>query len=293
MEEKIEFYDALEGKVLLADKLLDGGASVQVIDISPRIIPKGYTSEYIMARGARCSFGQDLRGPDDTKRLVTYLWKNWHTSPTELAQITFRLVVPKFVAIHFIRHRTAHINELSQRYAEMKGENFYNPLECEFGVREGCKVNKQSSALISDPEKKKNIETLLEKANQLQKETHCIYHQLIEAGLCKEVARSYLPMSEYTTLYYQMDLNNLAKMLYLRCDAATQMETQKISLKMMELAEQFFPISIGILKERMEGVHLLSSEVEVLKGEKSIDSVASISEKKALKEKAEILGIKL
>jgi thymidylate synthase ThyX len=90
-----------------------------------------------------------------------------------------------------------------------------------------------------------------------------------------------------------MDLNNLAKMLYLRCDPATQMETQQIAIKMMELAEQFFPISIGILKERMGGFHLLSSEIEVLKGEKSIDSITSISEKKALREKAEVLGIKL
>lgn len=293
MEEKVEFYDALEGRNLLVDNLLDGGASVQVIDISPRMVPKGYTAEYIMARGARCSFGQDLRGPEDTKRLVTYLWKNWHSSPTELAQITFRLVVPKFVAIHFIRHRTSSVNELSQRYAEMKGENFYNPLNYEYGIREGCKVNKQSSALISDPEKKKNIQELLEKANFLQHETHGVYHQLIEAGLCKEVARAYLPMSEYTTLYYQMDLNNLAKMLYLRCDPATQMETQIIALKMMELTEQFFPISIGILRERMEGVYLLSSEIEVLKGEKSIEDIKSISEKKALKEKAEVLGIKL
>ena len=45
MEEKVEFYDALEGRTLLVDKLLDGGASVQVIDISPRFVPKGYTAE--------------------------------------------------------------------------------------------------------------------------------------------------------------------------------------------------------------------------------------------------------
>ena len=62
---------------------------------------------------------------------------------------------------------------------------------------------------------------------------------------------------------------------------------------MMDLVEPIFPISIGILKERMNGFGLLPSEIEVLKGEKSIDSITSISEKKALKEKAEALGIKL
>lgn len=50
---------------------------------------------------------------------------------------------------------------------------------------------------------------------------------------------------------------------------------------------------MGILQERMNGMYLLGQEIEVLKGEKSIDSITSVSEKKALKEKAEILGIKL
>ena len=62
---------------------------------------------------------------------------------------------------------------------------------------------------------------------------------------------------------------------------------------MMDLVEPIFPISIGVLKERMNGFGLLPSEVEVLKGEKSIDSLVSISEKKSLKEKAKILGIEL
>ena len=61
----------------------------------------------------------------------------------------------------------------------------------------------------------------------------------------------------------------------------------------MQLVEPIFPISMGVLKERMNGMGLLKSEIEVLKGEKSIEDIKSISEKKALKEKAEILGIKL
>ena len=91
----------------------------------------------------------------------------------------------------------------------------------------------------------------------------------------------------------QFDLNNLMKMLTLRCDNHTQHETVVFAQAMMDLVEPIFPVSIGVLKERMNGFGLLPYEVEVLKGEKNIDSVVSLSEKKSLKEKAKILGIEL
>lgn len=64
-------------------------------------------------------------------------------------------------------------------------------------------------------------------------------------------------------------------------------------MKMFELVKPIFPVTMQVLEERMGGFNLLSSEIEVLKGEKSINELVSISEKKALKEKAEVLGIKL
>jgi thymidylate synthase ThyX len=82
-------------------------------------------------------------------------------------------------------------------------------------------------------------------------------------------------------------------MLTLRAESHTQHETQVFAQAMMDLVEPIFPISIGVLKERMNGMGLISSEIEVLKGEKTINDLVSISEKKALKEKAEVLGIKL
>jgi hypothetical protein len=62
---------------------------------------------------------------------------------------------------------------------------------------------------------------------------------------------------------------------------------------METLAKQFFPITLDILQDRRLGFGLLQSEISVLKGEKPIESITSISEKKALREKAESLGIKL
>ncbi len=294
MSENIKLYDCLEGRKTLMDGLLDGKGSVELVDVSPRLCPEGYGPEYMMCRGARVSFGLGLKDPITDAKLIRYLLVNWHSSPTELSNVTFRVVCPKFVAIHFLRHRTGHFNEFSQRYADVpEEENFYNPLEWEHGIRKGMKLNKQSSETISDENSKKEIEETMAKANELTSEIRKLYHKMISQGLAKEIARSYLPMSEYTTLYIQMDLNNLSKMLYLRADSHTQKETVEYAQAMMDLVEPLFPICIGFLKERMNGFNLLESEISVLKGEKPLDSIVSVSEKKALREKAETLGIKL
>jgi thymidylate synthase (FAD) len=292
--ETVKMYDILEGKNLLIDGLLDGKGSVQLVDVSPRIVPEGYTSEYRAVQSARVSFALGLKDPMTDSKLLRYLIMNYHTSPLEMVNATFRVVCPLAVCVHFLRHRTGHFNQFSMRYAEVpEEENFYDPLKYEHGIREGSKLNKQSSVDIKDEKKIEELKETLEKANILTREIRSVYHKLVDQGLGKEIARFYLPNSEYTTIYMQFDLNNLMKMLSLRADSHTQHETQVYAQAMMDLVEPIFPISIGVLKERMNGFGLLPSEVEVLKGEKSIDSIKSISEKKALLEKAVALGIEL
>ena len=57
-------YDAFETlKIKEITGLLDGKASVQVVEISPRIVPVGYTPEYLVVRGARVSYGHGLKRP--------------------------------------------------------------------------------------------------------------------------------------------------------------------------------------------------------------------------------------
>ena len=289
-----KLIDILEGKKTLIDGLLDGKGCVQLIDVSPRLVPEGYTSEFAIARAARTSFGLGLKDPLTDSKLIRYLILNYHTSPLEMCNATFRVTCPLAVCVHFLRHRTGHFNQFSMRYAEVpEEENFYDPLQYEHGIREGSKLNKQSSIDIMDDSKKLELTETLTKANELIKEIRSTYHTLVKQGLGKEIARFYLPNSEYTTIYMQFDLNNLMKMLTLRAESHTQHETQVFAQAMMDLVEPIFPISIGVLKERMSGMGLISSEIEVLKGEKTINDLVSISEKKALKEKAEVLGIKL
>ena len=289
-----KMYDVMAGKNLIIDNLLDGKGFVKVIDVGPRLAPEGYSAEYRVVQGARCSFGMGLKTAKEDRSLISYLFKNYHTSPFELANITLMIRCPKFVNVHILRHRTGKFNEFSQRYAEVPEEdNYYNPGEYENGIRKGAKLNKQSSENIEDDSLKSEISETLSEANAHLNELHNLYHKMIKQGLAKEIARSYLPMSEYTTMYVQFDLNNLTKFLTLRNSGYTQHETQIYANAIETLAKQFFPITLDILAERRLGFSLLESEISVLKGEKPIESITSVSEKKALREKAESLGIKL
>lgn len=287
-----EMYDVLENKKRLIVGLLDGKGSVELVDVSPRLAPKGYTSEYAMVQAARTSFGLGLKDPITDAKLLRYLLVNYHTSPIEMCNATFRIVAPKDILTHFLRHRTGHFNVQSLRYMEITEENnFYNPLLNEKGIREGTKLNKQSSVVINNEEQIQKIKEKMQRCNELTSEIHTLYTDMIQLGLAKEIARFWLPCSEYVTCYMQFDVNNLMKMLTLRVDAHTQMETTEYAKAMLELITPIFPVCVEVLTERMSGMNLLKSEIEVIRGEKDIKELVSVSEKAALREKIATLNI--
>jgi thymidylate synthase (FAD) len=292
MKLNLKMYDVLEGKKRIVVGLLDGKGSVELVDVSPRLAPEGYTSEYAMVQAARTSFGLGLKDPVSDAKLLRYLLVNHHTSPIEMANATFRVVAPKDVITHFLRHRTGKFNVFSLRYASIDEENnFYNPLLNENGIRKGLKLNKQSSEIISDEEQISKIKEKMQKANELSIEIHKIYKDMIDLGLANEIARFWLPCSEYVTMYCQFDINNLMKMLTLRVDSHTQMETTEYAKAMLELITPLFPTCVEVLKERMEGMSLMKSELDVVKGETEMDSIKSVSEKASLKEKMKRLNL--
>lgn len=294
-------YDAFEKlQVKEVTGLLDGKASVQLIDISPRIVPVGYTPEYIAVRAARVSFGYGLKTPDADTLLLNYLLRNNHTSPLEMPNVTFRLTIPKAIAIHFLRHRTGKFNEFSQRYSEVGEEgsdSWYQPLKWQDGIRLQHSSNKQGSNLtdgsLNDVLRRANIMDLYSKAEEHIAALHTLYHNMIDEGLAKEIARFILPMSEYTILYLQMDLSNLSKLLYLRADFKhAQFETATIAAAMMKLIKPLFPTIISHLEGKMDGFSLSKEEINIIQNGKIPSSITG-SYKRELIEKASRLGITL
>src|SRR5579883_1558077 len=87
--------------------------------------------------------------------LVKYLYRNHHTSPFEMVKFTFHIRCPIFVRTHLIRHRTANVNEFSQRYSEIKDGEYYSPQE--MGIRLQSKTNKQGSAPSDNEDIKRQL----------------------------------------------------------------------------------------------------------------------------------------
>lgn len=225
-------------KIKETPNLLDGKGFVKLIDFSPRICPDGYTPEFRIIEAARTTFDGKLKNIEQDNKLLKYLIKNNHTSPLEMVNITFLLKLPKACAIHFLRHRTGKFNEFSQRYSSVDENDFYCPSKCIDSFRIQSKNNKQSSYRV---ERDDTVVTIMENIEKKIYEIEEMYKQLIEMNFAKEVARFYLPMSQYTKLLMCFDLNNFMKMIKLRTSGDTQYETKIYAESMLKIAKQVFP----------------------------------------------------
>lgn len=232
--------------------LLDGKASVSLIDFYPRFVSLDSVHrvpEHHVAHCARMSFALSAnaalnRSVEQDNRLVKYLAKHRHTSPFEMCGVTYKITVPNFVGKHFLRHRTFKFNEVSQRYTIVPTE-VYNPAE--FEIRSQDPNKKQCSRTMEDTHKKNNLKSLIRDNNKRIKDVFETYEKMLDLGMSQESARYCLPLGTYTTMIVSSDLNNLYKMLSLRTGGDAQEETQHIARAMKELATPMFPITMSSL----------------------------------------------
>lgn len=290
----MEKVNALEGKNLEIDGLLDGQGFVKVIKVSPETHPEGFTPEYLAAKAARLSYDGDTRSPAADKRLTEFLLRNHHTSPLEMCSITFCLKLPIAICRQLLRHRTGKFNEFSQRYTEVTEEvDRFRLDKTAMALRGKSKTNKQASEFNLSTEQIKDVIARIQKAEELQDEVFKSYKSLLEAGLTKEVARFYLPVSTYTKIYVQFDLNNLIKFLRLRCAPDAQYEIQVFANAMKKLAKQFFPICLDLEDDYKDGMWLGKYEKQMIREKCIPKEVTSKTFEKQLRDLASELDIEL
>lgn len=284
--------DYLQKKNLIKDNLLDGKGYVKVVDIFPRIVDDGRTPEYIIAKSARVSYGEDNKTPNQDKALIQFLIKNQHTSPLEMCNITFCIKAPLAICTQILRHRTFKFNQFSQRYSEVSEEMGRMEMhKNEKFLRKQSKINHQASEIGLDDTQ--IVLKKLQEAEELQNKIKEKYKELLELGFCKELARMYLPQATYSTLYLQADLNNLMKFLKLRCAPDAQVEIQEIANSMYQLAKQFFPISFEVMDNYLDSTYLGKLEKKMIKEKKIPQEITSKSERKKFEDLARELGITL
>ena len=172
----------------------------------------------LSARVSHAASGKTGKDVMADKRLMDFLAQNLHMTPFEHQSATFRVVLPLFVAREWMRHRTQSYNEVSMRYSANPVGKFYYPQTW----RLQAKSNKQSSeGWVEDQEGCTEI------LKQAYENSLAAYHKLIEKGVCREQARSVVPVGNYTEFYATSNLRNWGNFYKLRIAPDAQWEMRQ------------------------------------------------------------------
>ena len=218
-----------------------------------------------IADGARVSYGAGTRSVSDNRGLIRYLFRHKHTSPLEMVEVKFHLKLPIFVMRQLVRHRTASLNEYSGRYSIMS-DDCYEPSDDY--LQPQSKSNKQGrDGELSDTWKKsykQRIQDITNKAKIAYK--FLIGNESIShGGLSRELARTVLPVSNYTECYWKIDLHNFFHFCRLRMDDHAQQEIQDYAKVMFEMVKPEVPVAAVAFEDySLNSISLSRMEKNVL-----------------------------
>lgn len=153
----------------------------------------------------------------------------------DLATISIKFKGVSRTASHqLVRHR-AGITQLSQRYVDMTNCKFLSPDEFKPEIYD---KNKKYEVKLFGKEKELTLKEIGDTINS-------VYPQLVEQGLLKEDARSYLANNTETTLYMTFTLRNFIKFLELRTHKSAQAEIRNLAIELKEIFEDKTWVYIG------------------------------------------------
>jgi len=218
-----------------ADKVL--GKKYKVLDHGWVSLVDYCGGDEMIENFARTSYGQGTRATSDRRNLIRYLIRNHHSTPIESTELSFSIALPIHVARQLVRHRTfSPINEYSARYSEVP-EVIYD----KYSFNLQSKNNKQGRKDETiDAENESNYKKSI---MENQKEAFGLYNDLLQEGVAREIARMHLPLNTYTYWFCKMDLNNLLKMLKLRCDSHAQEEIRQYAFLIGSLTKLVAPLA--------------------------------------------------
>ena len=205
-----------------------------------------------VVNAARISYGKGTKKFSETRNLIRYLMRHKHTSPFEMCEVKFHLKLPIFVMRQLVRHRTANINEYSGRYSEMSDE-FYIP-EDDY-IQKQSKTNNQGRG--EEAEEKGLVKFEM---NRSADGAYHAYQHMLNYDIARELARTVLPVSNYTECIWKIDLHNFFHMVQLRSDSHAQKEIQDFSNAMYSLVEPHFPICCEAFEDYVVNARTFSAE---------------------------------
>ena len=147
---------------------------------------------------------------DRDRGLINYLMRDRHGSPFEHNSMTFYVQAPIFVFREFMRHRIASYNEESGRYRELRPV-FYVPGP----ERRLVQIGKPGAYDFIDGTPEQTA-LAVEEGKRIATAAYESYQRMLAAGIAREVARTVLPLSLYSSMYVTMNARALMNFLSLR-----------------------------------------------------------------------------
>ena len=210
-----------------------------------------------IAMDARTSY--DKRSPGKDRSLLRRLMRDRHTSPFEMAVLKVEMKMPIFVARQFVRHRTASMNEVSARYTELPDEVFR--VRKDYPLQ--SKINKQGREGVSLGEReRKDLNDTMDSAFDASRHA---YENALSYGVSREIARTVLPVAQYTKFVWKMDLHNLFHFLGLRLDEHAQYECRVYAEAIWLMVQELFPVASDAFYDyQLHGISLSRFEHDML-----------------------------
>lgn len=176
-------------------------------------IVRAMASDEMVVQAAQVSVKGKNDPLTDSPRLINYLMESGHGSPFEHNMFTFFVEAPIFVFREWHRHRIASINEMSGRYSQLIPK-FYTPGADRKMLNIGTSARPEMA--VGDVKHKDIMAagdyTVAEFA---WKE----YQYRLDQGISNELARTILPLSTYSQMYWTVNARSLMNFLSLRIDS--------------------------------------------------------------------------
>jgi thymidylate synthase (FAD) len=235
---------------LMQEPILDHGF-VELLDVMG--------SDEDIVNAARTSYDKGTKQTSNSEALIRYLMRHQHTSPFEFGELIFRIRCPFFVARQWFRHRTGSYNEVSLRYSEAP-DDYYVPNADLITTQDSRNKQARTDQQVNTAD---TIKQQLDADAKLLLEH---YHNYLDQGVAREIARINLPLSLYTTFMFKMDLKNLMNFLRLRFDSHAQLEIRLYAIAMLKMTEKYFPITMNAWKDyQKESITFSKPEISALK----------------------------
>ncbi len=222
------------------------------------VLDKGYIEvvdvlgdDLTPVNAARVSFGgRSDKFTDKDRRLSKFLIKHKHFSPFRHQHVMMIIKAPEFVMRQWYKHvvgiettsnhptKDHAWNEISGRYVEY--EDFYIPDD----YRAQSDDNKQASDGVVDDQ---------EGASALWKKSQSTaikcYREMLDMGMAKEQARSILPLTVYTQVWWTASFQSIMNFIELRDEPTAQVEIQEYARALKKIMLDVFPETTKIWSE--------------------------------------------